>query len=162
MLDTFLNKAWSTYQNNLREKVKAITSWKGILWAITTYDFFLNSLFNLFFLIVKPLIVPFIFRIKQQHWFGWEDFLFPLSYKFVLSTLPSSNQQLLKWFFMTIYTVISLYSCMPGKHTGVSGKNVLWYNTCFACTDTESSKTQGTSPILYGIHYNTEKFYSDI
>lgn len=50
---------------------------------------------------------------------------------------------------------------MPGKHTGVSGKNVLWYNTRFAYADTDSSKTQGISPILYGIH-NTEKFYSEI
>lgn len=51
---------------------------------------------------------------------------------------------------------------MPRKHSGVFGKNVLWYNTCFAYPNTDCrKKNQTKSPVLYETHYNTEKFHSE-
>lgn len=50
---------------------------------------------------------------------------------------------------------------MPGKHSGVLGENVLRYNTCFAYPNTDSSKIQRKSRVLYEIYHNREKFYSE-
>lgn len=86
-MDILLNKAWSTYQNNFREKSKTHNFLKRNTLGNHNFLFLFKLIIQSILFDYEALIVPLFFTIKQQPWFGWENSLFShSSYKFVLST----------------------------------------------------------------------------
>lgn len=138
-MDILLNKVWSTYQNNFTEKSKTHNYLKRNTLGNLNFLFLFILIIQSILFDYEALIVPLIFRIKQQPWFGWENSLFlPSSYKFVFSSGCWAETN--TWESTIWWLYREWFNSMTRKHSGVFAKNVLWYNTCFAYPNTDWRK----------------------